>query len=82
MRQHDVDCAVGEEEAFAELLKGTAGYAPLGSTSMGSCECSRVGLPDSGLDAPGLAQMLPAEARNVLEEYSTRMLLPRSGWRR
>ncbi|CAK0906248.1 unnamed protein product, partial [Prorocentrum cordatum] len=72
----DVDSAITEQEALAKLLKGKAGYAPLGSTSMGSYECSRVSLPDYVLDAPSLAQMLPAEARIFLEEYSTKMLLP------
>ncbi|CAK0825411.1 unnamed protein product, partial [Prorocentrum cordatum] len=72
----DVDSAITEQEALAKLLKGKAGYAPLGSTSMGSYEYSRVSLPDCVLDAPSLAQMLPAEARIFLEEYSTKMLLP------
>ncbi|CAK0824653.1 unnamed protein product, partial [Prorocentrum cordatum] len=72
----DVDSAVSEEEAFARLLKGKAGYAPLGSTSMGSYEYSRVSLPDSVVDAPSLASMFPAQARQYLEELASRMLLP------
>ncbi|CAK0793120.1 unnamed protein product, partial [Prorocentrum cordatum] len=72
----DVDSAIAEKEALARLLKGKAGYAPLGATNMGSHERSRVSLPDSVLDAPALAQMLPADARIFLEGYSTKMLLP------
>ncbi|CAK0861934.1 unnamed protein product [Prorocentrum cordatum] len=72
----DVDSAITEQEALAKLLKGKAGYAPLGSTSMGSYEYSRVSLPDCVLDAPSLAQMLLAEARIFLEEYSTKICFP------
>ncbi|CAK0800111.1 unnamed protein product, partial [Prorocentrum cordatum] len=64
----DVDSAVSEEEALARLLKGKAGYAPLGSTSMGSYEYSRVSLPDSVVDAPPLATMLPAQAKQYLKQ--------------
>ncbi|CAK0791289.1 unnamed protein product [Prorocentrum cordatum] len=72
----DVDSAVSEEEALARLLKGKAGYAPLGSTSTGSYEYSRVSLPDSVVDAPFLTTMLPAQAKQYLEEFASRMLLP------
>ncbi|CAK0838915.1 unnamed protein product [Prorocentrum cordatum] len=72
----DVDSAVSEEGALARLLKGKAGYAPLGSTSMGSYEYSRVSLPDSVVDAPPLAAMPPAQAQQYLEEFASRVLPP------
>jgi hypothetical protein len=72
----DVDSAITEEEALARLLKGKAGYATPGSTSIGSHEHSRVSLPDSVVDAPSLATMLPAQAKQCLEEFASRMLLP------
>ncbi|CAK0829362.1 unnamed protein product, partial [Prorocentrum cordatum] len=72
----DVDSAVAEEEAFAGLLKGKAGCVPLGSTSMGSDERSRLSLPDSVVDAPSSATALPVQARLYLRELARRMLLP------
>ncbi|CAK0900961.1 unnamed protein product [Prorocentrum cordatum] len=68
----DVDSAVSEEEALARHLKGKAGHAPLGSTSVGSYEHSRVSLPDSVVDAPFLATMLPAQAKQCIEELASR----------
>eukprot|EP00959_Pyramimonas_sp_CCMP1952_P158839 3322259-Pyramimonas_sp.AAC.1 len=43
---------------------------------MGSYEYARVSMPDSVVDAPSLATMLPARAMLYLEEFATRMLLP------
>lgn len=78
LRWVDIDSAVNRDEALAKLLKGRAGYAPAGSTNIGSYEYSRVSLPEDVADAPALIDTLPAEARHFLEEFSDRMLLPES----
>ena len=76
LRWVDADSAVDEHEALAKLLKGRTGYAPGVSSNVGSCEYSRVSLPDSVVDAPPLIDMLLAEARIFLEEFQSRMMLP------
>ena len=64
----NADSAVNEHGAFAKLLKGRTGYASGVSSNVGSCEYSRVSLPDSVVDEPPLTEMLLAEARIFLEE--------------
>ena len=76
MRWVDADSAVDEHEASAKLLKGRTGYAPGVSSNVGSYEYWRVSLPDSVVDAPPLVEMLPVEARIILEQFQSRMLLP------
>ena len=65
--------ALSMHEALAKILKGQRRYAPGFSSNVGSCEYS---LPDSVVYAPPLIEMLPAEARFVLEDFLSRMLLP------
>ena len=76
LRWVDADSAFEEHEALAKLLKGRTGYALGVSSNVGSFEYSWVSLLDSVVDAPPLIEMLPAEARNFLEEFEPRMLLP------
>ena len=69
VRWVDADNAVDEHEALAKLLKERTGYVP-GVSNAGSCEYSRVSLPDSVVDAPPLIEILPAEARFFLRSFS------------
>ena len=66
--------AVDEHEALAKLVKGRTGHALGVSSNVCSYKYSR--LPDSVADAPPLLEMLPAEARFLVEEFQLRMLLP------
>ena len=63
VRWVDADNAVDEHEALAKLLKGRTGDAPGVSASLIPLWTRR-------------HEMLPAEARFLLEEFQSRMLLP------
>ena len=72
----DVDSATSEKGSFQKLLKDTAGYSPVGSSSVRSFEYSRVSVPGTIIDGPLVQELLPAEDSIYLKEFEARMLLP------
>ena len=76
LRWLDADSAFVENEALGTLLSGRTGYALGVSSNDGRCDYSRVSLPDSLVDALPQIEMLPVEAKVLLEEFQSRMLLP------